>query len=396
MMGERRTRSGDPQGSDRPLRVCYFGTYRAEYSRNRIMMAGLRACHVEVIECHVRLWQGVSDRVQAASGGWLRPSFILRVVRAYWHLLKMYRRAGDYDVMVLGYPGQLDVFLARLLTWVRHKPLVLDVFMSLYLIADERGLNSRHPLTANLLYRLEKAACQLPDRLILDTAEYIEWFREVYGFASSRFCLVPTGADDATFHPMGAHGRHDGFFQLLYHGSFIPNHGVEVIVEAARILQGDATIQFELIGAGPTMAPAMDLAARYGLKNVFFRGWATKQELPAKIAETDVCLGVFGTTPQSMMTIQNKIYESLAMGKPLLTGESPTVRAAFVDGKHLLLCRRESPASLAEAIVRLKGDPDLCARLSEQGYARFAREYSIDALGRRIRTHLDAVVKDAE
>jgi hypothetical protein len=28
--------------NERPLRVCYFGTYRAEYSRNRIMIEGLR------------------------------------------------------------------------------------------------------------------------------------------------------------------------------------------------------------------------------------------------------------------------------------------------------------------------------------------------------------------
>ena len=37
------------------LRVCYFGTYRAEYSRNRIMMEGLRKNGVEVIECHENL-----------------------------------------------------------------------------------------------------------------------------------------------------------------------------------------------------------------------------------------------------------------------------------------------------------------------------------------------------
>ena len=37
------------------MRVCYFGTYRAEYSRNQIMIEGLRRNGVEVIECHETL-----------------------------------------------------------------------------------------------------------------------------------------------------------------------------------------------------------------------------------------------------------------------------------------------------------------------------------------------------
>ena len=139
-----------------PLRVCYFGTYRASYSRNQIMIEGLRSNGVEVIECHETLWHGIEDRVQTASGGWLHPSFVRRVARAYWRLLQRYREVGEYDVMVLGYPGQMDVYLARALTWLRRRPLVLDVFMSVYLIAEERGLALRHPLTGRLIRWLEK------------------------------------------------------------------------------------------------------------------------------------------------------------------------------------------------------------------------------------------------
>lgn len=100
------------------LRVYYFGTYRAGYSRNRIMIEGLRRNGVDIVECHEQLWRGIEDRVRVASGGWLCSVFILRIVRTYLKLLWAYRRIGEYDVMVLGYPGQLDVYLARMLTWV--------------------------------------------------------------------------------------------------------------------------------------------------------------------------------------------------------------------------------------------------------------------------------------
>ena len=42
----------------RKLRVCYFGTYRANYSRNQILIAGLRAQGVTVFETHATLWLG--------------------------------------------------------------------------------------------------------------------------------------------------------------------------------------------------------------------------------------------------------------------------------------------------------------------------------------------------
>ena len=42
----------------RPLRVCYFGTYRAEYSRNQILLEGLRRSGVEVVmgKCLITMW----------------------------------------------------------------------------------------------------------------------------------------------------------------------------------------------------------------------------------------------------------------------------------------------------------------------------------------------------
>lgn len=377
------------------LRVCYFGTYRANYARNQILLEGLRRNGVQVIECHEQLWHGIEDRVQAASGGWLRPAFVVRVIRTYWKLLRTYRTVKEFDIMVLGYPGQIDVYLARVLTWLRRKPLVMDVFMSLYLIASERSLTARHPITARLIYWLEKLACLLPDLLISDTAEYVQWFQEVYGLDPSRFRLVPTGADERIFYPIKVDKYIDGRFRVLYYGTFIPNHGVEHIVEAARILQDEPDILFELVGDGPTKARAMALVRAHGLKNVAFAGWVDRQALPRRVAAADICLGVFGTTPQSMMTVQNKIYEGLAMSKPVITGDSPTVRAHLEHGKTVFLVERENAHSLAEAILVLRNDSLLCNRLAIQGHQLFDERFSLVHIGGQMWRHLGEIVQTA-
>ena len=46
------------------------------------------------------------------------------------------------------------------------------------------------------------------------------------------------------------------------------------------------------------------------------------------------------------MTIQNKIYEGLAMARPVVTGDSPTVRVVLQHGVNVWLCDRERPESL--------------------------------------------------
>jgi hypothetical protein len=143
------------------MRVCYFGTYRENYSRNQMMIAGLRLNGVIVTECHQTLWHGIDDRIRAVSGEWIKPSFWWRMLKVYWLLIKSYLRTGDYDVLIVGYPGQFDLCLARILTWLKHRPLVWDVFMSIYLISVERGLDKQNRLAIKLLHLLEGIALKL-------------------------------------------------------------------------------------------------------------------------------------------------------------------------------------------------------------------------------------------
>jgi glycosyltransferase involved in cell wall biosynthesis len=381
-----------PVENNHPLRVCYFGTYRAEYSRNRIMIEGLRRAGVQVVECHEKLWKGIPDRVEAASGGWLRPAFWWQVIKVYLRLLKRHQQLQDYDVMVVGYPGQLDVFLARILSRVRRKPLVWDVFMSIYLIAVERGLEKNSRISVNLLKGLERRALSLPDLLIQDTRDYVDWFQKTYGIAPERFRLVPTGADDRIYRPQWVK-REDDIFRVVYYGTFIPNHGIDQMITAASLLADDPSICFTFIGDGPERSKAQARSQQLGLKNIEFLPWMEQTELASQAARADVILGAFGTTPQSLMTVQNKIFEGLAMGKAVITGESPAVRAAMRHGEHVFLCERENPSALAEAILTIKNNPKLQQKLSENGYNMFKESYDLDHIGHGYTTHLCELIQ---
>ena len=370
------------------MKVCYFGTYRAGYNRNNIMIAALKSAGVEVLECHENLWTSIEDRENITKGGWRNPAFWWRVIKAYVKLFFRSFAIGKFDIMVLGYPGQFDTFLGKIVCFFRGKPLVLDVLMSLYLVAMERKLdNSRHS-AVNFLFRIEKTVLKIPDLLIHDTPQYVAWLSDTFGVEPNRFRLVPIGADDSIFKPVEQVSVNKEKFKVLYYGTFIPNHGLKHIVEAAKLLSNQSDIEITFIGEGPEKSRIVEFVEENSLENVQFLPWCSQEELVEKINGADVCLGAFGSTPQSLMTVQNKIYECMACGKTIINGTSPAIIGQFTDEVELKICERNAEA-IAEAILYLKSKPDLVVSIGARARQTFLDNYSIEALGKTYRGHLE-------
>lgn len=375
-----------------PLKVCFFGTYRANYNRNEMMIAGLRLNGVEVIECHETLWHGIEDRVEATSGGWKKPSFWWRILKTYTRLLKKYISMGDFDILWVGYPGQFDVFLAWILAHLKRKPLVWDILMSIYLVALERNLDERSSFTVKMLRRFERIALRLPDLLIQDTPQYVEWLHKTHKVPLEKFKLVPIGVDDRNFFVVPPKSKPEHMFRVVYYGTFIPNHGVEFIIEAANMLRNDTEIHFDFIGRGPDLAKVQALVKEYGLQNASFIDWMEKSELVQFVAKADVILGTFSTTQQSLMTVHNKVYEGMAMKKALITGNSPAVRNQFTHREHIYLVERKNPKAIADGILDLKNNPQLASHIRENGHQLIFDDYVLQATGRKTRSYLEELV----
>jgi glycosyltransferase involved in cell wall biosynthesis len=224
--------------------------------------------------------------------------------------------------------------------------------------------------------------------LLIDTEEYAGWLTEEYGVDRDRIRLVPTGADDRAFRPAPVTPDDRAEFHVVYYGSFIPNHGLEYVVEAASLLREQMDIRFLLIGEGPEKRRLQRFARSRDLSTVRFLGWMDHGQLTECLQEADLLLGSFGRTPQALMTVQNKVYEGLAMAKPVLTGDSPAIRRAFDPGSHLLVCERANPESIAQAILSAKRDRAMRVEVAKRGHARFRQHFTPEHIGARVRAAL--------
>jgi len=387
------------------LQICYFGTYDREYSRNQIIVEGLRQNGVEVVECHRTLWRGTADKIARAAGGWKQLGFLGKLAATYLALARDYARLGPHDAVVVGYAGMLDLYPAWLLTRLSRRPLVLDAYLSVYnSIVNERKLAAPGSAKARLVHALERTACRLADRVLLDTRAHIDYFCQLYGLEEALFAWVPIGADDRFFRPAREADSQTGTasesqsnlrrqtLRAVYHGKYIPTAGVEHILRAAALLGGDPAFAFEFVGEGEGKAEAQALAADLGLGNVTFLGWMEKEELVRHLHDAGVCLGNFGDTPQAQRAVSNKVYEGLALGLPVLAGDTAANREVVRHGETAYLCPVADPEAIAAGLRALKAHPGLRARLRAAGLAHYREQFTPAAVGRRVQEVLEGLV----
>jgi glycosyltransferase involved in cell wall biosynthesis len=359
-------------------RVVVAGTFAADYSRNQIVLGLLRDIGFDVDVIRFDLWGDERPALLARRKLPLAGRAIGVYARIAWRVLRTPKPA----FFVVLYPGHLDVRLVSLIGRLRRVPTVYDHFISLEeTVVGDRGLRDEKSATARLLRRVDRGACRAASVVLADTPADADYFAARAGVARARVRVLWVGAQDM-FRPSEVSPEPRLVF---FHGTFIPLHGIDTILRAAKLLEAD-DIRFRLLGSGQERPAIQRLARSLEVANVEFAEPVPLAELPKQIARGELCLGIFGTTAKALRVVPNKVFEYLAVGRPVLTADTPGIRSAF--STELALVEPGNPEALAAAIRRLLDDPTELDRLAAAGRARFDRDYSRPALGRLLAGHL--------
>jgi len=339
------------------MTICYFGYYDANYSRNKILIKGLRQNGVQVVECH-------SEKSGAAK---------------FFELISKHKAfKNNYDVMVIGYPGFAAVPLAKILA---RQPVIFDAFVSLY---DSNVFDRKDVKPGSVGSYVNRfwdwSSSKLSNTVLLDTTEHIDYMVAEYGISKTKYGRIFIGADDDIFYPREFIKSSDKFI-IHFHGSFLPLQGTKYIIEAANIIRNENVI-FNMLGGGKEIAARKKMVDELGLQNtVKFPGYIVNDEVPEYIAGSDICLGIFGDTNKTQRVIPNKVYECLAMAKPVLTADTPAAREALSE-EYVMFCKVANSEDLAEKIMQLKNNPELRKSLAQKGHQLYKEKFSPKALGR--------------
>ena len=337
------------------MHVVYWGTYDTGKPRVRIMLRGLKENGIQVRECHADIWGGIEDKSQIS--GWsARLCLLAKWLSSYPRLILRYLKLPEHDVVVIGYMGQLDVIVLWPFAKLRRVPIVWDAFLSLYnTVVEDRCMLSKSSPLAKLLLWWEHLACRVADRVVLDTEAHGCYFVETFGLPPSKVGRVFVGAETDVFRPdisrqdESTESRVSGSFTVLFYGQFIPLHSVETVVRAAKLTEGEE-IRWILIGKGQESDKIRALVDELTPTNLNWIEWVPYEQLLGWIHGADVCLGVFGNTEKAQRVIPNKVFQILAAGRPLITGDTPAIRELVSPSRKIKLVPVGNPEALATAV----------------------------------------------
>ena len=366
------------------MRVCWTGTFDPSFERNKRLREYLEAAAIDYREVRVNLWP--KDRVSAFTEARLKVT--LRMLFVYPVLVVKLLAAPRPDIYLVSYPGWFDVPFVKLVAFLKRRPVVFDIFISLYDTAiDDRRLAPQGSSIAHVARTVDRVSMRLAQRVISDCPAYARFHADLAGLPLDRFGVLYVGADESVFHPVERVDVDDDL--IVFYGTFVPLQGVEWIVRAAAELNS-SRYRFRLIGSGQDKQAALQLAESLGASNIEFVDFLPLSDLVSELAGAALCLGIFGTSDKADRVIPHKVFEALACGRPTLTGKTSAVTEVLTN-LEVALCPTGDASALADAITALMEDEDSRHRLGSRGRSRFVKDFSLDAQAGRLRGELEKV-----
>jgi glycosyltransferase involved in cell wall biosynthesis len=268
----------------------------------------------------------------------------------------------DLDTMPFGYA------IAR----VKNKPVIFDAH-------EPYSLYTHLPnLLGRMIALLERWMTRRADHLITVTPATVRWFTSL---GAHKVTLVANYPDEIFLLSDGPTRRPaDDPVVLGWIGALKPVNRLELIVEAAcqfNTRHPDTPLQ--VLFVGPVLPGYKKILLERALPlgdQLSLVGAVPFQEVPNYYRQIDVSIMVDSDTPQKRMALNLKLFESMAMGVPIIvqpTGDAPKLVNRERCGLVLTDCQVDT---IVEALEALSADPDLRHRLGCNGRQAVRERYN--------------------
>jgi len=301
---------------------------------------------------------------------WMASFFLLTM----WSLKKCYKLVHVHNMPdFLVFSGWFARLRGAKIILDLHDPMP-ELFRSIY------GMEENHFIVRSLK-RMERSSISYADLVLTPNIAFKELFTS-RSCPSAKIQTVMNSPEAEIFNPR-ANGsvRHDHLngavlesvptrgFTLMYHGLIVERHGLDLAVEAvaqlrAKIpgitlhLYGDRTDYLEKI---------MALAEVLNLKDaIIYHGFKSLNEIAADISKIDLGLVPNRLSVFTRINFPTRIFEYLAMNKPVIVPSTQGIQDYFTDAE-MLFFEPNNAADLAAKIEWAYQNPEKLQRLMENG-----------------------------
>ncbi len=249
-----------------------------------------------------------------------------------------------------------------------------------------------------LLEWLEKFAYRKADWIVPVTDSFQRFIAEK-GITPDKITVIKNGANLALYNPMAGENTMTELLDLKgkmvasYFGTHGMAHHLETILYAAKQLQDYPDIVFLLAGDGAERKNVLALHQQLKLTNVLMLEQQPKHLMPSLWALSSVSLILLRKSDLFQTVIPSKIFESMAMEKPIILGvegeSAEIVRAADAG----FCIEPENSQELAQRMLELYQQPELRSRFGANGRKHVCKYYDRATLARKFEKILENTCK---
>ncbi len=214
---------------------------------------------------------------------------------------------------------------------------------------------------------------------------------------------LPNGVDLKRYDPTTVKGC--GFRQkngiapddlVFFYGGIIGHaQGLEVILSAAEKFLNEKKVHFVIMGSGPLKNELKAIAERKALHNVLFADPVGRTEIGSIISEMDASIIPLKKIDLFTGAIPSKIFEVLAMEKPILLGVDGEARSLFIDqGNSGWFFEPENTEELCKCIREIVINPELLRTKGQNGRNFVAQKFNRDKIAQAFIEELHKLTKD--
>lgn len=250
----------------------------------------------------------------------------------------------------------------------------------------------------NILEKLELFMYRQADLIISVTHSFKSELKN-RGVSADRIKVVLNGVDLKRYNPLQEKDEYladkyklNNKFVIGYIGTHGLAHALENVIEAAELIKKEDNIRIIFVGGGADRARLEKIVSERGSKNIVMISRQPKDKMPQIWSLCDVSLVHLKDVPLFKTVIPSKIFESMAMGLPILmavpAGEATDIIEEYKAGINV---SPECPKELSEKFLALAKDKELVKALSYKSLDA-ARNFDRKKLASEMLNHIEELV----
>ena len=201
------------------------------------------------------------------------------------------------------------------------------------------------------------------------------------GLDRKRVTVIPNGVSPSDFCASPLPSREGRVPVLLYIGTLADWQGLDVVNKALPRILEQQPVQLRLVGRGRSRQRKLLIKQirKLGVEeNVIIQPAVPHHEVPALIAEADICLAPLGLNDRNVTqgACPIKVLEYMASSRPLIASNMPIVRELVREDVDALLFSPNDPEDLARQVLVLLNDYELSKRLASAATERALTKFT--------------------